>query len=276
MQDFEQEIVLTEKDEKLFEYVDEMLGPFGKNLPRTHGIMQRKLKTPFDTSRPNQHDTKSDFQAEYEAITTCLEGLKIVFGAALPDNFKNKDKAKDKEHVWRNMKRYVDEKFRVNEKLHERSEALDLILNNIADIGGFSTSLMTTFALQTALEARKKELDHQEKRFWNLGHRAPDYYARAIALRLAKLYANETGKKPTYGTSGETGEPSTTYTKTLPKVFELLEIKGGGSTYAQWAIGKISDDDLNDSGAYREYDVQRNTFVYPGHYLEFRILTDQY
>ncbi|MEO1028814.1 MAG: hypothetical protein AAFX02_07120 [Pseudomonadota bacterium] len=77
-----------------------------------------------------------------------------------------------------------------------------------------------------------------------MSHRAPDYYARAIALRLARLYASEVGERPTYGTSGETGEPSTGYTRALRDVFEILEIDAREKIYATWAVKHLNDDDL--------------------------------
>ena len=86
--------------------------------------------------------------------------------------------------------------------------------------------------------------DHKEK-FWKFKHRAPDYYARTIALRLAKLFAREVGQRPTFGTAAEGDYPSTAYGRALEEVFEILEIKQKVRTHAKWAIQQITEEDMN-------------------------------
>lgn len=87
-------------------------------------------------------------------------------------------------------------------------------------------------------------LSEQEDLYWSLSHRAPDYYARSIALRLAKLYARETETRPTVGTSGETGDPSTGYLRALKETFEVLGIGTGVRSPAEWAVQQIGEEDL--------------------------------
>ena len=84
----------------------------------------------------------------------------------------------------------------------------------------------------------------QEELFWSTNHRPPNYYARTIALRLARYYARETQERPTVGTSGDGGHPSTAYTKALEEVFEELGIKATVRLPAKWAVNQITEDDL--------------------------------
>lgn len=95
------------------------------------------------------------------------------------------------------------------------------------------------------MRRRREELEEQRDKFWNKPHRAPDYYARAIANRLAKLYAQKTGKRPTSGSSGVNGEASTGFTKALEQIFQLLEIKSGPRSPADWAIKNLKDEDFD-------------------------------
>jgi hypothetical protein len=80
--------------------------------------------------------------------------------------------------------------------------------------------------------------------YWNKPHRAPDYHARAIALRLARLFARETGKLPTTGTTADDGDPSTPYSRALRDIFEILGFKTTQRNYAEWAIQQITENDL--------------------------------
>jgi hypothetical protein len=271
MQSSSKKNYLSEARDRLFDIVDRMLGSFDKELPRTHGVLQTKVNSPFDMSPPAEHSSKADFQYEYQAIETCLEGLKTAIDAIKLAKFKDDEKT----GVWLKLEINVDEYFKSHQKVHETEKPLDFVLNSIADVGGFKSSLLTMYALQQALIDRQKKLDRQREHFWNLPHRAPDYYARAIALRLALLYANETGNKPTFGTSGDTGEPSTAFTRTLREVFKVLGIEGNERTYAQWAIGKLNEDGLNGNVVNREFDTDLQTFVYLGHLHEIDLLTDR-
>ncbi|CTQ55360.1 hypothetical protein LP7551_03901 [Roseibium album] len=271
MQSSNEKNYLSEARDRLFDIVDRMLGSFDKELPRTHGVLQTKVKSPFDMSRPADHSSKADFQFEYQAIETCLEGLKTAIDAIKLSKFKDEEKV----GVWRILQINVDENFRRNQNIRKTDNPIDLILNNVVAVGGLESSLQTLQALQKALLDRQRDLDKQEQLFWSLRHRAPDYYARAIALRLVKLYANETGKRPTYGTSPDTGEPSTAFTQALRAVFEILGIEGSEQTYTQWAIEKLTDDDLNGNVVNREFDSDVQTFVYLGQLHEIDLLTDR-
>ena len=51
-----------------------MLKPFGKSSWR--GNMLLADREPFDISRPNQHDSKAEFQREKEAVDASIEHVR--------------------------------------------------------------------------------------------------------------------------------------------------------------------------------------------------------
>jgi hypothetical protein len=81
---------------------------------------------------------------------------------------------------------------------------------------------------------------------WNALRGMPmlDVSKRAIALRLARLYAREKGERPTFGTARDGGHPSTNYGRALERIFEPLGIKDGVRRPAEWALAQLTDDDL--------------------------------
>ena len=119
-----------------------------------------------------------------------------------------------------------------------------MIRKNKADTGLWHNSLWALSDLLFELDERHKELRDQEKQFWTVSHRAPNYYARAIALRLARLYAMEKGKRPTFGTARDGGHPSTDFGRALEEVFAVLEVRASVKGAAKWAIEQLTDDDL--------------------------------
>lgn len=58
--------------ERLHVAVDKMLAPFGKEGMRS-GITIL-FPDPFDTSKPNQHDSKAEFQQELDAVSDSISG----------------------------------------------------------------------------------------------------------------------------------------------------------------------------------------------------------
>lgn len=139
----------------------------------------------------------------------------------------------------------IDQKFARSAPRGQISSPVDLIRKNIADVGAFTASMYVLLDLWAVLSERKAELQDQEEQFWNVKHRPPDYYARAISLRLAKLYAQKTGQYPTLGTSGETSDPSTGFSRALREIFDLLDISTGVRSPAEWAIGQLTELDLS-------------------------------
>lgn len=82
-------------------------------------------------------------------------------------------------------------------------------------------------------------MKREEDEFWNVKNRPPNHYARAIARRLAVLHVLRTGNRPTYGTSGDTGDASTPYTRALRAVFDILELDVDVRGPAEWAIASL-------------------------------------
>ena len=223
--------------EELYRIVNEMLEPYGKSFPRNFLRVQSHL--PFDISKPNEHDTKAEFVREFEAVENSIANLRAAMENLMP-----RKGDMDHANMANKLGKTLSTKLRSKPVPDEITDPVDLIRNNVASCGGMYPSLFVMFDLLKALEDRLAELEDQKTKFWNLKHRAPDYYARAIALRLAKLFARVTGERPTTGTSAITGEVSTSYTRALEEVFEFLTIKSNVRTPAEWAVSQLTEDDL--------------------------------
>ena len=139
----------------------------------------------------------------------------------------------------------IDRKCRENATKIPVDSASSLIRRNAASVGGTHAFLWLLIDMEESFSARLKELDEQEERFWNVKHRAPDYFAREIALRLARLFAREIGQKPTVATSGIDGKPSTSFTRALAKTFDVLDVATKPRSAAEWAVNQITEGDLS-------------------------------
>ena len=225
-----------ERSLRLFQIVNELLHPHASVFQK-RGLGGFE-EAPFDISKPNQHDTKAEFESEYAIVTDAIEALRTL----VPLFLKREDEQ---------QQRYFEAlEVNLNAKMSKKAaeipvtSAMDLIRRTVADTGGVKASTWVFLDLFRALQTRQTELEEQRDKFWNVPHRAPDYYARAIANRLAKLYAQKTGRRPTSGSSGITGEASTSFTKALEQIFELLEIRSGVRSPADWAIRNLSEEDF--------------------------------
>lgn len=224
--------------DQLHDIVDRMLAPHGKKSPRGRTVLAAG-DNPFEISRPNEHDSRADFKREYDAVVGAIENISHLMSLLLP--------AEDDEDGGKMMDRLspiINHKMRSNSRRLQPDSSMNLVRRNVGDVGGYTATMWALVDFRAALRDRAQELEDQKSKFWNLPHRAPDHYARAIALRLARLFAEQTGQYPTYGTSGITGEASTSYTRALREVFVLLEIKPSERTYAEWAVSQLTDDDL--------------------------------
>lgn len=227
--------------EQLHAVVDEMLSPYGKQSPRASTLLGNS--PPFDTSKPNQHDTKAQFIRERDACKETLEHLDAVFSTLLPSE---EDEAG--REMFDALHPRIDQKLRDQARRIFADSPTSLVRKNIAEVGGSHVFLYMCLDLQSVIGDRLRELNEQEERFWNLKHRAPDYYAREIALRLARLFAQETGQFPTWGTSPHDGSGSTQFARALAKAFTILGIKSHTRGPAEWALGQLTETDMEPSG----------------------------
>jgi hypothetical protein len=156
----------------------------------------------------------------------------------------NRDTDSEAGALARRLEEVVDGSARRKLLVPSPNTITDLVRKNKADTGFFVHELWGLADLLMLLRERQDELKDQEQQYWNRKSRPPNYYARAIALRLARLYAREKGARPTFGTARDGGHPSTRYGRALETIFVALEIKGGVKHAAKWAIDQLTEDDL--------------------------------
>lgn len=235
MQNHHDRIVLNELYESLHAVVDEMLEPHGKNSPPGKTLLSQ-FSPPFDISKPNQHDRKQDFELELEIVESFFEHVQEIL-------LLSRRAEEDRSAAMDKIRTELDEKLRWQKPDGPIESSLDLVRLNARQMSGTASMDGILLDVFGALAERLEELNDQREKFWNMPHRAPDHYARVIALRLARLYFQQTGTRPTTGTSGITGEASTGFSRSLAKVFTLLGIKRGVRSYAEWAISQLNDTD---------------------------------
>ena len=227
-----------ELGEKIEKIIEELIAPQRKGR-RGNGLI-RQFRPDFDDTRPTQHESKAAFVREEKIVKAALKSSRSLVRALAASR---EDTTKKKTLAVLNVA--VNDKLRFARPVAPVDNASDLIRRMIADTNGFDVTLWAIIDLHVALRARQEELDEQRDKFWNVPNRPPDYYARAIASRLAKRFAEETGERPTSGTSPIDGGPSTAFTQALKKIFDLLGIKSGTRSPADWAIEHLTEEDLN-------------------------------
>ena len=154
----------------------------------------------------------------------------------------------DPNHVTsKRLGEFINREARKDQNRKGSETIVDMIRKNAVEHGLTLVTLFLLVDLRIQLSKRKQELADQESVYWSSAHRAPNYYARTIALRFAKLVARSTGKYPTIGTSRDGGHPSTDFGRALEEIFELLGIGANFRNPAQWAIRQLTDDDLKPS-----------------------------
>ena len=200
-----------------------------------------KAAGPFDVTKPNHHDNKSDFLQEKQAvdhmIDHCWELLFLIAG--------DKDEPPETTKAREAINRFLDDSARSGNR-HDLPETIPQFLRKAAS--DVSITLVLPYLLLDvwkALTKRKQELTDQEIEFWSDRHRPPNHYARTIALRLARMIAMQTRKRPTIGTARDGGHPSTEYGRALEDTFKVLGIKANVRNAGTWAIGQLTDDDIS-------------------------------
>ncbi|MEQ9241892.1 hypothetical protein [Roseovarius indicus] len=239
-QDDESPLSSEELSEQLHRIIDEMLAPWGKSSPRGQPNILDPNPMPFSINKPNEHDTKAEFQRELDAVRKSIAKMEEIFELLLP-----RGDSEDDTNLRLRLQDSIDRQLRNAAPPVRLDEAYTVVRKMVAESGGFYGSIWILLDFSNALKLRLSQLEEQRKLFWNLRHRAPDHYARTIALRLAKVFASQTEQRPTLGTSGETGDPSTSYTKALKEVFQLLNIETGVRSPADWAVNELTEMDMN-------------------------------
>lgn len=225
-----------ELSDKLFDIVNELMGPHGP-VERRNGLVSF-AEPPFDISKPNQHDSKLEFEREFKIVSDAVAALHKLVPLFLHTDDEEQARTLNALEV------QLDAKMLRGVPEAPVESITDLVRRTVADAGGVAASTWVCIDFFRALKERLDELEEQRDKFWNLPHRAPDYHARTIANRLAKLYARETGVKPTSGSSAVGGDASTKFTKALEQIFELLGIKSGPRSPADWAIKNLKKEDF--------------------------------
>lgn len=197
------------------------------------------LMPPFDVDQPNEHNSKREFLLELDAVEKAIK-----HASALLDVFIEQSDNADVEEMQNRLRNNIDQRARKAIKAATSVNVADLVRKNIVEAGLGLMSLLTILDLQSSLIERRKELKDQQLEFWSVSHRPPNYYARTIALRVARLYASKTGEQPTFGTSRDGGHPSTKFGKAVESIFQILGIEADIRGPVEWAISQLTDEDL--------------------------------
>lgn len=220
---------------RLHKIVDALLGRRSLNA-------LARLDPPFNVSKPNLHDSKAEFQHEFEAVQRAFEGLDQVLQAFL--GRETEEEAAKRSEMTKRVAAAVDASARRLVGELDADNITNMLRKNAMDRGLFWVSLSLALDLRSELYNRIKELRDQQRDFWSVPNRPPNYYARTVALRLARLYARETGNKPTFGLARDGGHPSTDFGRALEQVFDVLKIKAKVRRPAEWAISQLTEEDF--------------------------------
>ncbi|SFN73775.1 hypothetical protein SAMN04487859_1089 [Roseovarius lutimaris] len=196
----------------------------------------------LDTSRPNIHDSKKDFLKERDAVASIVEHLNL----AITELFGSEDDVQHQDMADR-LQVAIDTGARKPQKFDDPEAAHGLALRNIVQTGFYYNSQLVIVRMINVYQERLNELKDQEAEFWSLANRAPNYYARTIALRLARLYALHKRQKPPFGTARDGNHPSTDFGRALEEIFDVLKIKATVRNAAEWAINQLTEDEINPS-----------------------------
>jgi len=155
--------------DQLHEAVDRMLEPFGITSPKSPNSPLSASASPFEIGRPNQHDSKAEFQREMKTVENSIDRASGIIDIFV-------DQEEDAEHaeMLERLRPVIDQKFRDNVFRTSTTSASDLVRKNAAEISGFYSTVLILLDFRTAMVERKFELEDQKSKFWKLPHRAPD------------------------------------------------------------------------------------------------------
>lgn len=219
---------------QLHEIVEEMLG---RDLRKENLSTFDKI-CPIEIDPENMHESKRQYLSELEFIKGWIEQFDQLSEVLHRDATLSEGEDMD------DLVQFLNGFARSESKAVEPETALDLAVSNAMRSGIVPCLLMINEKLRPLLETRLGKLQSQENDFWSVSHRAPNYYARTIALRLARLFALETGKFPTMGTASYSNQPSTKYARALEGAFRVLSIEADFRKPGEWAIARLTGKDL--------------------------------
>jgi len=229
-------MISDEQTDQLNAVVEKLLGRDARRA-----TVVDAFSPPFDISRPNIHDSKKEFLLELAAVEAIIAHLGGIL-SQLADPERKEDA--DRNAMVERLSSAIELAAVQESKRRGIRWASDLALKNLHETGFFYGSLRVISDLLGAHNQRLIELRDQERQFWTISHRSPNYYARTIALRLARLYAREKSRRPTFGISSEGNHPSTDFGRALEDVYRILKIKASIRSSAVFAIEQLTDDDI--------------------------------
>lgn len=221
------------QDEEVSEVVERLIGA------QRVSAVDADSPLNIDTSKLNLHDNKKDFLKEQGTVFAVIKNLEEVLQRLVPE-----DEDPGQAKIISRLEASVDVWTIRRQKRNITADIRELVMRNHVQ-SGFQTNAIAVIAkMIEGYRARLEDLKDQEAEFWAVKNRPPNYYARTIALRLARLYANEKGKIPTVGTSRDGGHPSTDYCRALEEIFAILDINAKVPQPASWAVSQLTRIDL--------------------------------
>lgn len=169
-------------EQTLHQIVDAMLGRSPKDaLVAT--LASARQGPPFDVSARNQHESKKDFLAEKRTLEQLAKNLEEISSVLPHDEVNDPQTRKTIE----NIRGWLNAKAKEKAPATEIDHPLMFIVKNALDMNIFYSFLMLNLEVRLLIKERLQELADQEREFWSNSHRAPNYRARTIALRLARI-----------------------------------------------------------------------------------------
>ncbi|MFT5067671.1 MAG: hypothetical protein ACI9TA_003303, partial [Reinekea sp.] len=170
---------MQNKYEKLAEIEAVTMAMLGRKTQNALSPRPRAL----DISKANEHDSKKEFTEELKAVEAGLKYTDSMIKLFVIRDEQGKHTLQNKRMTAR-----IDKIVRQDVDRMLVENQFDLIHVNMGKVGYSVGLLMTLLRTSQAFDERLSQLQDQEEEFWSLGHRAPNYYARTISLRLARIY----------------------------------------------------------------------------------------
>ncbi len=213
------------------------MGRFADPTPKGFSGM---WSPPFDTTKPNIHDSKAEFVEERDTVERQLSHAHGLFEFLASQHMTD-------EPGWEMAHRVckkIDEGARLQSKRIFVDQPEALIRSNAALVGITTVSIYLLKDIITEFTNRRQELADQEVEFWSGQSRPPNHYARTIALRFARLVAGEKHLRPTVGAARDGSHPSTDFGRAIEEIFEVLEIKANYRRAAEWAVDQLTEEEI--------------------------------